>query len=255
MPSSSAAVAVHATAAGVATTNDCQKVATSIVPCTHQRSGTLSRSWWLGVGRSLTRAQPTIPGLRTRHTGRVRAVPDAPHPGQHRVRPARRRRPARPRPAAARRTPHPGDAGADPDVHRRPHPRPGERALVPTGIALALPEGYVALVHPRSGLAARHGLSIVNTPGHDRRRLPRRGQGAAGQPRPRHAGRAPARRPDRAGWSCSASSARSSSRSTPCRGRSGAPGVTVQPEVDEPSSRRVSRIPAARAVARSQETY
>jgi dUTP pyrophosphatase len=43
--------------------------------------------------------------------------------------------------------------------------RPGERALVPTGIALALPEGYVALVHPRSGLAARHGLSIVNTPG------------------------------------------------------------------------------------------
>ena len=42
---------------------------------------------------------------------------------------------------------------------------PGERALVPTGIAIALPEGYVALVHPRSGLAARHGLSIVNTPG------------------------------------------------------------------------------------------
>ena len=42
---------------------------------------------------------------------------------------------------------------------------PGERVLVPTGIALALPEGYVALVHPRSGLAARHGLSIVNTPG------------------------------------------------------------------------------------------
>ena len=42
---------------------------------------------------------------------------------------------------------------------------PGERALVPTGIALALPEGYVGLVHPRSGLAARHGVSIVNTPG------------------------------------------------------------------------------------------
>ncbi len=37
--------------------------------------------------------------------------------------------------------------------------------LVPTGVALALPEGHVALVHPRSGLAARHGLSIVNTPG------------------------------------------------------------------------------------------
>src|SRR5690606_34585155 len=42
---------------------------------------------------------------------------------------------------------------------------PGERRLVPTGIALAVPEGYVALVHPRSGLAVRHGLSIVNTPG------------------------------------------------------------------------------------------
>jgi len=42
---------------------------------------------------------------------------------------------------------------------------PGERAMVPTGVAIALPPGYVALVHPRSGLAARHGLSIVNTPG------------------------------------------------------------------------------------------
>ncbi len=43
--------------------------------------------------------------------------------------------------------------------------KPGERALVPTGIAMALPEGYVGLVHPRSGLAAKHGLSIVNAPG------------------------------------------------------------------------------------------
>ena len=42
---------------------------------------------------------------------------------------------------------------------------PNARALVPTGIAMAVPDGYVALVHPRSGLAARHGLSIVNTPG------------------------------------------------------------------------------------------
>ncbi|MCB1281566.1 MAG: dUTP diphosphatase, partial [Salinibacterium sp.] len=42
---------------------------------------------------------------------------------------------------------------------------PGERALVPTGVAIALPEGFVALVHPRSGLAARHGVSIVNSPG------------------------------------------------------------------------------------------
>ncbi len=58
-----------------------------------------------------------------------------------------------------------GDAGADlftaVDVELGPH----ERALVPTGIALALPPGYVGLVHPRSGLAARHGLSVLNTPG------------------------------------------------------------------------------------------
>jgi dUTP pyrophosphatase len=60
---------------------------------------------------------------------------------------------------------HPGDAGADLVTAVDVSLAPGERALVPTGIALALPEGYVALVHPRSGLAARHGLSIVNTPG------------------------------------------------------------------------------------------
>ena len=60
---------------------------------------------------------------------------------------------------------HPGDAGADVVTAVDVTLRPGERALVPTGIALAVPEGYVALVHPRSGLAARHGLSIVNTPG------------------------------------------------------------------------------------------
>jgi dUTP pyrophosphatase len=60
---------------------------------------------------------------------------------------------------------HPGDAGADLLTTVDVTLAPGERALVPTGIALAVPEGYVALVHPRSGLAARHGLSIVNTPG------------------------------------------------------------------------------------------
>ena len=60
---------------------------------------------------------------------------------------------------------HPGDAGADVLTAVDVSLRPGERCLVPTGIALAVPEGYVALVHPRSGLAARHGLSIVNTPG------------------------------------------------------------------------------------------
>ena len=60
---------------------------------------------------------------------------------------------------------HPGDAGADLLSTVDVVLAPGERALVPTGIAIALPLGYVALVHPRSGLAARHGLSIVNTPG------------------------------------------------------------------------------------------
>jgi dUTP pyrophosphatase len=60
---------------------------------------------------------------------------------------------------------HPGDAGADLVTAVDVTLTPGERALVPTGISLALPDGYVALVHPRSGLAARHGLSIVNTPG------------------------------------------------------------------------------------------
>ena len=60
---------------------------------------------------------------------------------------------------------HPGDAGADLCTTVDVSLAPGERALVPTGIGIALPHGYVALVHPRSGLAARHGLSIVNTPG------------------------------------------------------------------------------------------
>jgi dUTP pyrophosphatase len=60
---------------------------------------------------------------------------------------------------------HPGDAGADLCAREDVTRAPGERRLVPTGIALALPEGYVGLVHPRSGLAFRSGLSIVNAPG------------------------------------------------------------------------------------------
>jgi len=60
---------------------------------------------------------------------------------------------------------HPGDAGADLRTAVDTTLAPGERVLVPTGVAIALPAGYVALVHPRSGLASRHGLSIVNTPG------------------------------------------------------------------------------------------
>lgn len=58
-----------------------------------------------------------------------------------------------------------GDAGADLCVTERITLAPGERALVGTGVALAIPEGYAGLVHPRSGLAHRHGLSLVNAPG------------------------------------------------------------------------------------------
>lgn len=60
---------------------------------------------------------------------------------------------------------HPGDAGADLTTTVDVRLEPGERALVPTGIGVALPDGFVALVHPRSGLAARCGVSIVNAPG------------------------------------------------------------------------------------------
>ena len=58
-----------------------------------------------------------------------------------------------------------GDAGVDLCAREDRTLAPGERALVPTGVAIALPEGYAAFVHPRSGLAARHGVSIVNAPG------------------------------------------------------------------------------------------
>ncbi len=60
---------------------------------------------------------------------------------------------------------HPGDAGADLVTAVDVTLAPGERALIPTGIAVALPDGYAAFIHPRSGLAHRHGVSIVNTPG------------------------------------------------------------------------------------------
>ena len=59
----------------------------------------------------------------------------------------------------------PGDAGADLTTRIDFTLKPGERLLVPTGIAIALPKGYVALVHPRSGLAIKNGVSLVNTPG------------------------------------------------------------------------------------------
>ncbi len=58
-----------------------------------------------------------------------------------------------------------GDAGLDLSACERVELAPGERALVPTGLAVAIPEGHAGFVQPRSGLAAKHGISIVNTPG------------------------------------------------------------------------------------------
>ncbi len=60
---------------------------------------------------------------------------------------------------------HPGDAGVDLCSRETLTLGPGRRALVPTGVAIALPEGYAGFVHPRSGLAARHGITVVNAPG------------------------------------------------------------------------------------------
>jgi dUTP pyrophosphatase len=60
---------------------------------------------------------------------------------------------------------HPGDAGCDLVTTVDADVAPGERVVLPTGIALALPEGYAAFVHPRSGLAANHGVGLVNSPG------------------------------------------------------------------------------------------
>jgi len=69
--------------------------------------------------------------------------------------------PAVPLPGYARH----GDAGADLCAAEDVDLAPGERAVVGTGIAIALPEGYAGFVHPRSGLAARHGITLVNAPG------------------------------------------------------------------------------------------
>jgi dUTP pyrophosphatase len=73
----------------------------------------------------------------------------------------RRLDPAVPLPSYAR----PGDAGCDLVTTVDADVAPGERVVLPTGIAMALPEGYAAFVHPRSGLAANHGVGLVNAPG------------------------------------------------------------------------------------------
>ena len=73
----------------------------------------------------------------------------------------RRLDPGLPLPAPA----HPGDAGSDLYITADISLGPGQRAVVGTGVCIALPAGYAAFVHPRSGLAARHGVTIVNAPG------------------------------------------------------------------------------------------
>ena len=60
---------------------------------------------------------------------------------------------------------HPGDAGIDLATVEALELPPGGRAAAPTGLALAIPDGWVGLVHPRSGLARRHGLTVANAPG------------------------------------------------------------------------------------------
>ena len=60
---------------------------------------------------------------------------------------------------------HPGDAGADLHSSQALSLAPGERALVGTGVSIALPDGFAAFVVPRSGLAVKHGITIVNSPG------------------------------------------------------------------------------------------
>ena len=101
--------------------------------------------------------QPFVPSRDTEEPG---SAPTGADPERVRV-VIRRLDPAVPLPEYA----HPGDAGADLASRIDVTIAPGERVLVPTGIALALPEGYAGFTHPRSGLAARHGISIVNAPG------------------------------------------------------------------------------------------
>jgi len=96
----------------------------------------------------------------------VNAAPDPVRPKEVAVTdapdvPVRRLDPDLPLPAYA----HPGDAGADLVSAEDVVLAPGERRLVHTGVAVALPDGFVGLVHPRSGLAARLGVTVLNAPG------------------------------------------------------------------------------------------
>ncbi len=111
---------------------------------------------------------PRVRGLTDASAGQRPPQPEQPGPTSHpgvgpeRVSVSvRRLDPNLPLPSYA----HPGDAGADLLSRVDVTLAPGERTLVPTGVAIALPEGYAAFTHPRSGMAARHGITIVNAPG------------------------------------------------------------------------------------------
>lgn len=128
-----------------------------------EASGTAPRIVWPPVS-----TDSAVPAGRDRPAGTESTAPPATAPPAARAPaalpgpvPLRRLDPGLPVPRRA----HPGDAGVDLCAASDLRLGPGERALVGTGIAVALPVGTVGLVHPRSGLAARTGLSIVNTPG------------------------------------------------------------------------------------------
>ena len=141
---------------------------------------------------------------------------------------------------------HPGDAGADLVAAEDVELGPGERAMVPTGVAIALPDGYAAFVHPRSGLAARFGVSIVNAPGtvdagyrgeikvllvnHDPRTTVRLSRGATAS----------------RSWSSSASSGPASTRSSCSRGPRGVRVDTGPPAASPPERRTSRRAPCTR---------
>ena len=108
------------------------------------------------VDGSVQPAPPSDAGIGSVHVTGPSLVPPTTVPIE-----VRRLDPELPLPSYA----HPGDAGADLRAASDVTLEPGERALVPTGVALAIPVGWVGLVHPRSGLATKHGLSIVNAPG------------------------------------------------------------------------------------------
>src|SRR5690625_1382734 len=101
------------------------------------------------------------PGLDSRKARRLRGVNSLREPGDEVPVLIQQLDPDLPLPTYA----HPGDAGLDLFARTEVHLAPGTRATVPTGIAIALPESFAAFVHPRSGLAARHGLTVLNSPG------------------------------------------------------------------------------------------